>query len=96
MQGNRRSLILTVCTRMLLLPILFLPICVGLGFRGQTLCAFMVLFSAPAAVALYSMAIAMDADGQMAGQLVCATTLVSMATFLYISLYLKLLISYNT
>lgn len=77
---NRRPLALGVVLRMVLVPLIFLPLAVALGFRGQTLCALMVLFAAPAAVASYPMAVAMGADGQLAGQLVCTTTVVSIFT----------------
>ena len=50
------------------------------GFRGESLCAMMILFAAPAAVASYPMAVAMGADGQLAGQLVCTTTVLSVFT----------------
>lgn len=79
-KSNRRPLAIGVVLRMLLVPAVFLPITVAMGFRGPTLCALMVLFAAPAAVASYPMAVAMGADGQLAGQLVCVTTLVSVVT----------------
>ena len=79
-RANRRPLVLGILLRMVLVPLVFLPISVALGFRGPTLCALMVLFAAPAAVASYPMAVAMGADGPLAGQLVCTTTLVSIVT----------------
>lgn len=77
---NRKLLTLGVALRMLLVPLVFLPISVALGFRGPSLCALLVLFAAPAAVASYPMAVAMGADGPLAGQLVCVTTVVSVIT----------------
>lgn len=79
-RANRRPLTLGVVLRMVVVPLVFLPLAVAAGFRGPTLCALMVLFAAPAAVASYPMAVAMGADGQLAGQLVCTTTLVSILT----------------
>lgn len=66
--------------RMLVVPAIFLPLSVAFGFRNQALCALMVLFAAPAAVGSYPMAVAMGADGPLAGQLVCTTTVVSIFT----------------
>jgi hypothetical protein len=65
---------------MIAVPLIFMPLAVALGFRGPILCALLVLFAAPTAVASYPMAVAMGADGQLAGQLVCSTTVVSIFT----------------
>ncbi len=77
---NRGPLTIGVLLRMIAIPAIFLPISVLLGFRGQELCTLMILFAAPAAVASYPMAVAMGADGQLAGHLVCCTTVVSVFT----------------
>jgi predicted permease len=80
---NRRSLTIGILLRMLVAPILFLPLSVYLGFRGPALCALMVLFAAPAAVTCYPLAVSMGADGPLAGQLVCTTTVLSIVTFFF-------------
>ena len=90
-RANRRRLAVGTGLRTVLVPLVFLPLAVALGFRGQSLCALMVLFAAPTAVASYPMAVAMGADGPLAGQLVCATTVLSVftmfcCTFLFQSL----------
>ena len=90
-RANRRPLVIGVVLRMVLMPLVFLPLSVALGFRGQSLCAMMVLFAAPTAVASYPMAVAMGADGPLAGQLVCATTVLSVFTmFCYTFLFRSL------
>ena len=89
--ANRRSLAIGTALRMGLVPLVFLPLSVALGFRGQGLCGLMVLFAAPTAVASYPMAVAMGADGPLAGQLVCATTVLSIFTmFCYTFLFQSL------
>ena len=80
LKANRRPLALGVVLRMIAVPLIFMPLAVALGFRGPILCALLVLFAAPAAVASYPMAVVMGADGQLAGQLVCSTTVVSIFT----------------
>lgn len=88
---NRRPLMWGVVLRMLILPAVFLPLMVAFGFRGQTLCALMVAFTAPTAVASYPMAVAMGADGPLAGQLVCTTAVVSVGTmFLFTYIFQSL------
>ncbi|WP_295766438.1 AEC family transporter [uncultured Oscillibacter sp.] len=79
-RADRRPLAVGVSLRMVLIPLVFLPLSVALGFRGQGLCGLMVLFAAPSAVASYPMAVAMGADGPLAGQLVCANTVLSVFT----------------
>lgn len=78
--ADRRLLAWGVILRMIILPGVVLPLAVISGFRGQSLCAMMVTFAAPSAVASYPMAVAMGADGQLAGQLVCTTTIISVIT----------------
>lgn len=90
-RANRRSLAIGTALRMVLVPLVFLPLSVALGFRGQSLCGLMVLFAAPTAVASYPMAVAMGADGPLAGQLVCVNTLLSVFTmFCYTFLFKNL------
>ncbi|MEY8386142.1 AEC family transporter [Oscillospiraceae bacterium 38-13] len=90
-RANRRPLLIGTALRMVLVPLVFLPLSVALGFRDQSLCALMVLFAAPTAVASYPMAVAMGADGPLAGQLVCATTVLSVFTmFCYTFLFRSL------
>ena len=90
-RANRRPLLCGILLRMVLIPLIFLPISIALGFRGPTLCALMVLFAAPTAVASYPMAVAMGGDGQLAGQLVCLTTVLSVFTmFCYTFLFQSL------
>lgn len=90
-RANRRPLLIGTALRMVLVPLVFLPLSVVLGFRDQSLCALMVLFAAPTAVASYPMAVAMGADGPLAGQLVCATTVLSVFTmFCYTFLFRSL------
>lgn len=79
-EHNIRPLSFYIVFRMLLVPVIILGLSVLLGFRGQELCVMMVIFSAPAAVASYPMAVTMGADGDLAGQLVCVSTLVSVLT----------------
>lgn len=82
-RANRRPLAIGTALRMVLIPLVFLPLSVALGFRGQSLCGLMVLFAAPTAVASYPMAVAMGADGPLAGQLVCANTVLSVFTMFF-------------
>lgn len=66
--------------RLVIIPAIFVPIAVLLGYRGQELCALLILFAAPTAVSSYPMAVAMDADGDFAAQMVAYTTVFCLPT----------------
>ena len=87
--SDRKLLCWGICLRMLLVPLVFMPFAILMGIRGQNLCAMMVIFAAPSAVASYPMAVAMGADGQLAGQLVCTTTILSVLTIFLWTFALK-------
>lgn len=89
LKENRKPLALGIFLRMLVVPLIFLPLSVALGFRDQALCALMILFAAPTAVASYPMAVAMGADGPLAGQLVCVTTVISVVTMFIFTFLLR-------
>lgn len=78
---NRRPLALGILTRLVVVPLIFVTGAIFLGFRGQELCAIFLLFAAPTAVSSYPMAVAMDADPEIAGQMVIFTTVCCLATF---------------
>ena len=73
----------------MLIPLVFVAIAVLLGFRGQELCALLILFAAPTAVSSYPMAVAMDADGDFAAQMVAYTTVFCLPTIFLWTLLLN-------
>ncbi len=79
-KADSKLLVYGVLLRMVIMPLVFMPLAVLAGFRGESLSAMMIVFAAPSAVASYPMAVAMGADGQLAGQLVCVTTILSVFT----------------
>lgn len=83
--GNRRALSIGLVLKLLVFPVIFMAGAVLLGFRGMALCGLLVLFAGPPAVSSYPMAVAMDADPELAGQLVIFPTLLSLITiFLWV------------
>ncbi len=75
--------------RLVIIPAVFVPIAVLLGFRGQELCALLILFAAPTAVSSYPMAVAMDADGDFAAQMVAYSTVFCLPTIFLWTLLLN-------
>ena len=86
---KKRHLISAVLLRLVLIPLAMLSLAVLLGFRGQQLCALMILFAAPTAVSSYPMAVAMDADGDFAAQMVAYTTIFCLPTIFFWTLLLN-------
>ena len=78
---NRKPLALGIAARLLLIPAFFVTGAILLGFRGQELCAIFLLFAAPTAVSSYPLAVSMDADPELAGQMVIFTTVCCLPTF---------------
>lgn len=89
--SKRSYLVSVVGVRLVLIPLVFLLGAVLLGFRGQELCALLILFAAPTAVSSYPMAVAMDADGNFAGQIVAYTTVFCLPTIFLWTLVLNTL-----
>lgn len=87
--GKKWYLVSGVLLRLVVIPMIFIPIAAWLGFRGQEMCALMILFAAPTAVSSYPMAVAMDADGDFAAQMVAYTTVFCLPTIFMWTLLLS-------
>lgn len=86
---HKGYLVSGVLMRLVLIPLVFVSIAVLLGFRGQEMCALMILFAAPTAVSSYPMAVAMGADGDFAAQMVAYTTVFCLPTIFVWTLLLN-------
>ena len=83
--GNRKRLAYGLLLKLIVFPVIFMTGAVLLGFRGMALCGLLVLFAGPPAVSSYPMAVAMDADPELAGQMVIFPTILSLVTiFLWV------------
>lgn len=89
--GKKGYLVSAIALRLLIIPAVFVTGAVMLGIRGQELCALMILFAAPTAVSSYPMAVAMDADGDFAGQMVALSTVFCLPTIFAWTLVLNAL-----
>lgn len=87
--AKKGYLVSGVALRLVIIPAIFVALGVVLGFRGQELCALMILFAAPVAVSSYPMAVAMDADGDFAAQIVAYTTVFCLPTIFLWTLLLN-------
>lgn len=81
----------TVLGKIILVPMLFLPIAALLGFRGQALASLLAMYASPAAVSGYIMAQNENADHHLAGQIVVFTSVLScFSLFLFIAVMREL------
>lgn len=78
--GKKGYLISSTLLRLVLVPAVFVTGAALLGFRGQEMCALLILFAAPTAVSSYPTAVAMGADGDFAAQMVAYTTVFCLPT----------------
>ncbi|MBO7631096.1 MAG: AEC family transporter [Lachnospiraceae bacterium] len=66
--------------KVVLLPLVFVPVAVWFGFRDEALVAIAVMLASPSTVACYIMARNMKNDAQLVSGIVMVTTLVSSVT----------------
>ncbi|WMJ21887.1 AEC family transporter [Paludicola sp. MB14-C6] len=69
-RSYRKQITIGVLGKLIIIPLIFIPISVLLGFRGYELVPLVVMLGAPPAVSTYTIAGKMDADQTLAGQLV--------------------------
>ena len=88
-RSNRKLIALWLAVRMILVPTVTLGIAVLLGFRGVELAVLMAFFAAPTAVSTFSMSQQMGADGDLAAQMVAATSVSALGTVFFITFILQ-------
>lgn len=86
---NIKYLIVVVLGKLILMPGVVFSIAVVLGFRNEALVALIGAIASPTAVSSFTMAIEMDADGELAGQIVIVTSIVCIFTIFFWVLLLK-------
>lgn len=77
----------TVTAAMVILPLIFIPMVVAMGYRNSDLLAAMLAYQTPVAVSSYIMAQQAGADDQLAGQLVVFSSAVSIFT-LFVTIFI--------
>jgi hypothetical protein len=87
--GAIRPIVIGVLGKLVILPMVFLPLSIWMGYRDIELITLMVLYGAPAAVASYTMAQQMEADGDLAAQLVVFGSAFSVLTMFIMIFSLK-------
>ena len=87
-RANRRLLTFGVLGRLVLVPLITLPLAVALGIRGVGLATLIAVFASPTAVSSYPMAQQLGGDTDFAAaQVVLTTALSGVTVFLWVFLF---------
>lgn len=79
-RGNIRLAMTTVVFKLVIIPLIFIPLAVLAGLRGVELLALALAWETPVAVSSYIMAQQAGADGKLAGQLVVLSSVCCIPT----------------
>ncbi len=90
-RANLKYLSVVVVGKLILFPMAVFTVAIILGFRGEALVALIGVTAAPTAVSSFTMAVEMDADGELAGQIVIFTSIISIITIFFFVYLLKIL-----
>jgi predicted permease len=88
---NIKYLITVVLGKLILFPLVVFAIAIALGYRGEALVALIGVTASPTAVSSFTMAVEMEADGELAGQIVVFTSIISIVTLFFVVYLLKVL-----
>ncbi len=91
LKENRKALLVGVGGKLILMPLIWIPLGVLLGFSGQSLVALIAIFASPAAVSSFTMAKAMGGDSRLANEIVVFSSALSVLTIFLILTLLKLM-----
>jgi malate permease and related proteins len=78
---NLKPTLILTGLKLIVVPLIAIGLGLALGLRQRELMGLLLLFGSPVAVSSYSMAVAMDCDGELANHLVVTTTLFSLVSF---------------
>lgn len=82
----KRSLILSVIAKLIIMPLCFIPFLVYVGFRNIELASLLGMLASPTAVSTFTMAQSARANEELAGQIVVIDSILSIITiFIWIS-----------
>lgn len=84
-----KELFITLGSKLVFYPALFLGLALLLGFRGAPLAVLLTVFGSPIAVSSFTMAQQMGGDDKLAGQLVVFSSILSTVTMFLLIFVLK-------
>jgi predicted permease len=86
--NNVKYLTVVAVGKLIIVPAIVIYIAYNLGIENEGLVALLGVITSPVAIASFTMAKEMDADGELAGQIVITTSVASIATiFMWVYLF---------
>jgi len=86
-KGYLKEIVVTVLTKLLIVPTIMLSVAVALGIRGEALACVLIVAGAPIAVSSFSTAKEMGGDEELAAQVIVLSSVLCIFT-LFIWIYL--------
>ncbi len=84
-KGYFKENVIVVATRLIIVPLIIIPVAVLFGFTGEALACLLVIFASPIAVSSFAMAQQMDGDETLAVQVIAISSALCIVTlFLWI------------
>ncbi len=93
-KGSLKELIITISTRLVIVPLIMLFVAIKFGFTNEALACILITFGSPVSVSSFAMAQQMDGDEQLAAQLVVISSALCVATlfvWIFVSSYMGVL-----
>lgn len=82
---NLKYLTAVVLGKLIVFPAILFLVAILMGFRNESIVALIGAIASPTAISSFNMAMEMDADGELAGQIVVITSIISIITiFLWV------------
>jgi len=91
--GYLKEIIISVTTKLILVPLVMLTLGVKLGFSGESLACLLVTFASPVAVSSFAMSKQMDADAALSAQLIVISSafcLITLFVWIFVFSYMGL------
>lgn len=76
----KKYLCIAILSKLVIVPVIFIPLSIFFGFRGMELTALMAMFASPTAVSTFTMAQSVKANDELAGQIVVMSSILSIIT----------------
>ncbi|NBJ92445.1 AEC family transporter [Parablautia muri] len=89
MISHRKYLLTAVIGKLIVVPIIALSAAITMGYRGDALVAVLAIFASPTAVASAPMAQSMGGNGDLAGEIVAATSVCCIITIFLLVFFLS-------
>ena len=90
-KGNLKVASVVLTIKLVILPLIMIPMIVMMGYRDADLLSGLLAYQTPVAVSSYIMAQQAGADGQLAGQLVVFSSVLSIFTLFVTILILRMI-----